>query len=149
MSWKIIIAALLLALVVTMAACTQTTATPNTTPPANSSTTNAPPAVQAPPPAVTQPPKEQAPKLIKVGDLLSNPNAYKGQLVALKGKVVTLCGGNGCWFTLNDGSGTIYVDLAPSNLTLAKQKLGATITVYGELTQAKGDTYLIGKKVEF
>ncbi|MBM4450761.1 MAG: hypothetical protein FJ022_08240, partial [Chloroflexi bacterium] len=134
MTWKIIIAALLLALGVTMAACTQTTATPNTTPSANSSTTNAPPAVQAPPPAVAQPPKEEGPKLVKVGDLLSNPNGYKGQLVALKGKVVTLCGGNGCWFTLNDGSGTIYVDLAPSNLTLAKQKLGATITVYGELT---------------
>jgi uncharacterized protein YdeI (BOF family) len=105
--------------------------------------------VQPPAPAVPQQPKNEGPKLVKVGDLLSNPATYKGQQVALKGKVVTLCQGNGCWFTLNDGSGTIYVDLAPSNLTLAKQKLGATITVYGELTQAKGDTYLIGKKVEF
>jgi hypothetical protein len=49
---------------------------------------------------------------------------------------------------LNDGTGTVYVDLAPSNLVIP-QKRGAFARVYGQVVRKGSDTYLIGKKVEF
>jgi len=150
MTWKTIIAALLLALVITLVACTQTNTTPSTTPGAptsNPGATNAPSTSQAPPPAIPQPPKEEGPKLVKISDILSKPDNYKGQTVVVEGKILSECG-SGCWFTLNDGSATIYIDLAPSNLVIP-QRRGFKARVLAEVTEAKGDIYLIGKKVEF
>jgi uncharacterized protein YdeI (BOF family) len=94
-----------------------------------------------------RPQQEDSIKIEKISDILAKPDVYKGQAVTVRGKIVSECGA-GCWFTLNDGTGTIYVDLQPSNLVI-QQKRGATATVYGEVTRASGDTYIIGKKVEF
>jgi hypothetical protein len=91
-------------------------------------------------------PEEESPKILKIGDILSNPG-YGGQVVIVEGKIVSECPA-GCWFTLNDGTGTIYVDLAPSNLVIP-QKRGAFATVYGQVVRERSDTYLIGTKVEF
>lgn len=147
MSWKIISATLLLVLGVILEACTQATATSGTAPSGNSGTTNAPYTVQAPPPAIPQPPNTASPKLVKISDILSKPDAYKGQKVVVEGKIMSECIA-GCWFTLNDGSGTIYIDLAPSNLVIP-QRRGYKARVLAEVTEARGDIYLIGKKVEF
>jgi uncharacterized protein YdeI (BOF family) len=150
MTWKIIIAALLLALVVTLVACTQTNTTPSTTsgtPANNPGSTNTPSTVQSPPPAIPQPPKEEGPRLVRIADILAKPETYKGQAVVVEGKILSECG-SGCWFTLNDGSATIYIDLAPSNLVIP-QRRGYKARVLAEVTEAKGDIYLIGKKVEF
>ncbi|MCJ7664768.1 MAG: LysM peptidoglycan-binding domain-containing protein, partial [Desulfobacterales bacterium] len=46
-----------------------------------------------------------------VSDLvMGKPESYEGQAVVVEGKIISECGA-GCWFTLNDGTGTIYVDL--------------------------------------
>ncbi|MBM3118193.1 MAG: hypothetical protein FJ006_01325 [Chloroflexi bacterium] len=96
----------------------------------------------------SQPPKqEESTNIVRISDILTNPDVYKGQAVVVKGKIISECPA-GCWFTLNDGTGTIYVDLNPSNLVIP-QKRGATATVYGEVIRASGHTYIIGKKVEF
>jgi len=84
---------------------------------------------------------------VKIADILAKPETYKGQLIVVEGKIMSECGA-GCWFTLNDGSATIYIDLAPSNLVIP-QRRGYKARVLAEVTQSKGDTYLIGKKVEF
>jgi len=146
MTWKIITAVLLMPLVVILAACTQTGTTPNI-PSNNSGTTNASSTAQAPPLAIPQQPNTINQKLVKISDILSKPDSYQGQNVIVEGKIQSECG-SGCWFTLNDGTGTIYIDLAPSNLVIP-QKRGYKATVFAEVTQEKGDTYLIGKKVEF
>ncbi len=105
--------------------------------------TSQPPKTETP-----QPPKrEENTRIVRISNILTNPNVYKGQVVVVKGKIISECGA-GCWFTLNDGTGTIYVDLRPSNLVIP-QKRGATATVYGEVVCASGNTYIIGKKVEF
>ncbi len=90
---------------------------------------------------------EDGQDIVKISNILSSPDDYKGQAVVVEGKIISECG-SGCWFTLSDGSGTIYVDLAPSNLVIP-QKRGAFARVYGKVTQKDGDTYLIGEKVEF
>ncbi len=97
----------------------------------------------------SQVPKEEWPQIIKIGDMMSKADTYWGQNVLLEGKIVNVCRGNGCWFILDDSTGTIYVDLAPSGLTIPVQRLGAMAKVYGTVTKKGSDTYLIGKKVEF
>jgi len=92
-------------------------------------------------------PSKEGPKIVKIGHILSSPEPYKGQAVVVEGEIISVCG-SGCWFTLGDGTGTIYVDLAPSNLVIP-QKRGAFARVYGKVAQKGSDTYLIGEKVEF
>ncbi len=92
-------------------------------------------------------PKEEGPTLYKIADVVKDSKALMGKSIIVEGKIVSECGA-GCWFTLNDGSGTIYVDLAPSNLSIP-QKRGAKARVFGNVTSEKGETYLIGTKVEF
>lgn len=86
-------------------------------------------------------------EIVKINYILGSPSDYYGQAVVVEGKIIAECG-SGCWFILDDGTGTIYVDLAPSNLVIP-QKQGAFARVYGNVAQKGGDTYLIGEKVEF
>lgn len=90
--------------------------------------------------------EEGVPKVLKIADILEEPENYQGQTIVVKGKIISECG-SGCWFTLNDGTGTIYVDLAPSNLVIP-QKRGASATVLGQVVQKGSDTYLIGTWVD-
>jgi uncharacterized protein YdeI (BOF family) len=94
-----------------------------------------------------QAPKQEYPKIVKIDEVLGGPESYEGQAVVVEGKIISECPA-GCWFTLNDNTGTIYVDLAPSNLVIP-QKRGAFARVYGQVVRKGSDTYLIGKKVEF
>ena len=91
--------------------------------------------------------KAESPTIVKIKDVLQQPKVYEGKSIVVEGKIISECG-SGCWFTLNDGTGTIYIDLAPSNLVIP-QKRGALAKVYGEISTKSGDTYMIGKKVEF
>lgn len=86
-------------------------------------------------------------KMIKIKHVFEQFNELNGQTVMLEGKIVNECG-SGCWFILDDGTGTIYVDLAPSNLVIP-QKRGAFARVTGTVAQKGTGTYLIGTKVEF
>lgn len=44
---------------------------------------------------VAQEQPQKSSPLVKVGDLLSNPDSYRGQAIMLTGKVVNACAGNG------------------------------------------------------
>ncbi len=96
---------------------------------------------------ISQTPKEEGPKIVRIGDILANPSKFKEQEVIVEGKIITECP-SGCWFTLGDGTGTVYVDLNPSNLVIP-QKRGAQAKVYGKVVIDNGDAYIIGTKVEF
>ena len=52
----------------------------------------------------------------------------------------------GCWFILNDGSASLYVNILPSNFVIP-QKSGSDAKVYGKVTTKNGDPTLIGKIV--
>ena len=94
-----------------------------------------------------QVPEEKGSKIVKIDEVLGEPESYEGQAVVVEGKIITECP-SGCWFTLDDNTGTIYVDLLPSNLVIP-QKRGAFARVYGQVVRKGSDTYLIGTKVEF
>ncbi len=85
---------------------------------------------------------------VKVSELLSNPDSYKGKMVVLAGVVADACPGDGCYFDLNDGTGTINIDLKESKLQVFPQKKGASVKVYGEFIFKGSKPYVNARKIE-
>jgi len=86
-------------------------------------------------------------EVVSVKDIYSNPNEYLNQTVRLEGKITRECG-SGCWFFLEDNSGTIYVDINPSGLSIPP-KVGKKVIVEGVPENINGRITINGKGVEF
>jgi len=82
---------------------------------------------------------------VKIGDILENPGAYNGTTLLISGKVVNQCG-SGCWFFLDDGSGSIYVDLLPNNFAIPPM-VGSKVTVKGTILVDGKDVTMVGTTV--
>ena len=79
--------------------------------------------------------------------ILANPKEYLDQPVRLEGKIVRECP-SGCWFFLEDETGTIYVDINPSGLSIPP-KVGKKVVVEGVPENKNGRISIVGKGVEF
>lgn len=90
-------------------------------------------------------PAELKTEEVKISEILENETAYHGKMVVVDGKIELECGA-GCWFVLNDGTGSIYVDILPNNFAIP-QKSGEDARVYGEVTLKNGEPQIIGKTV--
>ena len=149
MNKKVLISFLLVGLILTFVGCAQASNLPGT----NNGTANAAgntSVVESQAASETEAPQipdEEGPKITRISDIFAQPGSYKGKDVIVEGKIVAECP-SGCWFTLSDGTGNIYVDLNPSNLVIP-QKRGAAAKVYGKVVIERGDAYIIGTKVEF
>ncbi|MBU4226959.1 hypothetical protein KJ813_01660 [bacterium] len=86
-------------------------------------------------------------KVVSVKDIYTNPSEYLNQTVRLEGKIVRECP-SGCWFFLEDNTGTIYVDINPSGLSIPP-KVGKKVVVEGVPENKNGRITIIGKGVEF
>jgi len=86
-------------------------------------------------------------KVTNVKDILANPDEYLKRTVRLEGKISRECP-SGCWFYLEDNTGTIYVDINPSGLSIPP-KVGKKVTIEGVPTNRNGRISIIGKGVEF
>lgn len=91
-------------------------------------------------------PAELKGEIVKLQDIITNESAYDGNNVVIEGKIDMECA-SGCWFILNDGSASLYVDILPSNFVIP-QKSGSDARVYGKITTKNGDPTMIGKIVE-
>ncbi len=91
-------------------------------------------------------PAELKNETVKIQDIIMNESAYDGKMVVIEGKIETECG-SGCWFTVDDGTASIYVDIKPNNFVIP-QKRGSNVKVYGKATTKEGDPEIIGKIVE-
>ena len=83
--------------------------------------------------------------IVSIGDIIKNPAAYNGTTVVVKGKITNECG-SGCWFMVNDGTGTLYIDLAPNNFAIP-QLQGSSVIIEGNIVIANGDPTLNAVKV--
>ncbi len=86
-------------------------------------------------------------EVVSVKDIYSNPNEYLNQTVRLEGEIVRECS-SGCWFFLEDKTGTIYVDINPSGLSIPP-KVGKKVVVEGVPENRNGRITIDGKGVEF
>ena len=91
-------------------------------------------------------PAELKNETVKIQDIIEDEPSFDGKMVVIEGKIETECP-SGCWFIVNDGSASIYVDILPSNFVIP-QKMGSEIKVYGKVTTQDGDPMMIGKIVE-
>jgi len=91
-------------------------------------------------------PEELNGEEVEIADILQNASAYEGKMVVIEGMIETECP-SGCWFIVNDATGSIYVDILPSNFVIP-QKRGEDAKVYGEVVIKDGDPMIIGKMVE-
>jgi len=82
-----------------------------------------------------------------VKDILSNSDEYLDKTIRLEGKIVRECP-SGCWFFLEDNTGTIYVDINPSGLSIPP-KVGKKVVVEGVPENKNGRISIVGKGVEF
>jgi uncharacterized protein YdeI (BOF family) len=83
--------------------------------------------------------------IVSIGDIIKNPAVYNGTTVAVQGKIINECG-SGCWFMVNDGTGTLYIDLASNNFAIP-QLQGSSVIIEGEIVIAHGDPTLYAVKV--
>ena len=86
-------------------------------------------------------------RVVSVKDIYTNPNEYLNQTVRLEGKIVRECR-SGCWFFLEDKTGTIFVDIDPSGLSIPP-KVGKKVVVEGVPENKNGRISINGKGVEF
>jgi len=86
-------------------------------------------------------------KVVNVKDIYTNPNEYLDQTVRLEGKIVRECS-SGCWFFLEDETGTIFIDINPSGLSIPP-KVGKKVVVEGVPENKNGRISINGKGVEF
>ncbi|MGH9159484.1 MAG: DUF417 family protein [Vicinamibacteraceae bacterium] len=57
--------------------------------------------------------------------------------LVVEGHMVDRCPLLGCWLTLRDDTGTVFVDLAPSGLSAARIQVGAAVRVWGRLGRTR------------
>jgi hypothetical protein len=81
-----------------------------------------------------------------VSDILARPASYQGRTVRIEGEISRECP-TGCWFDVKDGSGVIYVDIAPQGLAIP-QHVGSKVVVEGTVSTERGQTEFLGKGVE-
>ena len=91
-------------------------------------------------------PAELKNETVKIQEIVEDESAYDGKMVVIEGRIETECP-SGCWFIVDDGTASIYVDILPSNFVIP-QKRGSEVKVYGEVTAKDGDPMMIGKIVE-
>jgi uncharacterized protein YdeI (BOF family) len=86
-------------------------------------------------------------EVTNIRDILINPKEYLDHTIRLEGKITRQCP-SGCWFFLEDNTGTIYVDINPSGLSIPP-KVGRNVTVEGIPSNRSGRIVIIGKGVAF
>ncbi|TAN45081.1 MAG: DNA-binding protein [Nitrospirae bacterium] len=84
--------------------------------------------------------------VVKVKDVYLDMRLL-GRDVTLEGKISSQCGSNGCWFVLQDDTGQIFINLAPSNLTLPP-RLGKQSTVTGQVQVVQNELQIFAKGIE-
>lgn len=82
---------------------------------------------------------------IGTGAIITDPASYQGKEIVIKGRITTECG-SGCWFILNDGTGSLYVDLAGNNFAIPQMQ-GSTVAVKGIIGVENGDPRLYASNV--
>lgn len=84
--------------------------------------------------------------VVPIKNILMRPQDYDGKDVSVKGNIAAECP-TGCWFDLKDKGAVIYVDVEPSGFAIP-QKVGAAVTVEGEVVVKDGKPAIIGKGVK-
>lgn len=84
--------------------------------------------------------------LVKVKDVFLDTSLH-GKMVILEGVISTQCQSSGCWFFLSDGTGRVFVNLAPKGFALPP-KTGKKAKVMGEVARDQHNVQIIAHGIE-
>ena len=79
----------------------------------------------------------------RIGDILAHPEQFKGKTVKIQGKIREECPAGG-WFMLKDETGTVYVNLHPSDFAIP-QASGHQAVAEGTVNKEGTQVSVIGK----
>ncbi|MFA5117438.1 MAG: DUF4920 domain-containing protein [Candidatus Omnitrophota bacterium] len=79
-------------------------------------------------------------------DILRSPNRFEGKTVRVEGKISEVCP-SGCWLRVKDDTGTLFVDILPSNFVIP-QAVGHQAVVEGRVKKEALQVTLVGTGVE-
>lgn len=85
-------------------------------------------------------------KLTPISDILAKPEQFAGKTVRIEGKIMVECP-SGCWFFLKDATGTIYVNLNPSNFAIPQVR-GHEVIVQGAVKKGGPQLEVTGEGVQ-
>lgn len=71
------------------------------------------------------------------GNLAAITGDLKSISITVDGTVAERCPLVGCWFTLRDPDGKLFVDLAPTGLSASKYRPGSRLQVTGHIGQTR------------
>lgn len=91
-------------------------------------------------------PEELEGDVIEIGEIYDEFSAFEDEMVIVEGEIVYECG-SGCWFVLDDETGSIFVDIFPSNFVIPQER-GSEAKVYGRLSSRDNSPFIIGEIVE-
>jgi len=78
-------------------------------------------------------------KTTKIQDIVTNSESYLGKVVKVEGELFDVCQEMGCWFSIKDKTGAIYVDLYMGvEFALPKKANGHHAVVEGIVTNEGG-----------
>ncbi|MCS7215772.1 MAG: hypothetical protein NZ826_06445 [Thermodesulfovibrio sp.] len=83
---------------------------------------------------------------VKIKDIFINQSLI-GQKVIVEGIIITQCQSKGCWFFINDNTGTIFINLAPMGINLPP-KTGKRAVVMGKIVTMEGNTIINAEGLE-
>ena len=80
-----------------------------------------------------------------IGNILAHPEQFQGKAVRIEGKITDECPAGG-WFMLRDETGTVYVNLHPSEIAIP-QIVGRQVAAQGLVRKEGPQVEVIGKGV--
>jgi RecJ-like exonuclease len=87
--------------------------------------------------------------VLTIKELEKNKNKYLGKTVKIEGTITEVCQSMGCWFYVDDGTGTIYVDLGmKGNFTIPKDSAKSHVIVEGIFKESDGHISIKGQGVK-
>jgi hypothetical protein len=79
-------------------------------------------------------------------EILTNPAAYEGKDVLVAGKITSECPSGG-WIWVKDETGTIYVNMHPTNVFIP-QRVGKMVRAMGKVVLESGQPSVVGYGLE-
>jgi len=72
-------------------------------------------------------------ELVTIKEIMDGNSLSSGRAVQIEGTIEKECPARGCWLVVNDGTGSLLVDLKPNNFTMPLNLIGNTAKVYGSM----------------
>lgn len=80
--------------------------------------------------------------VVAISDVISDPEKYKGNVLAVEGEISMVCPTAGCWIFIEDKGNSLFIQLYDFTVALANK---TPVRILGEIRLRDGQPYLIAR----